>query len=425
MTRILRTSLPALLAAALTASVGCDVAMDDVVIDDPQDAIEQSNGALTMADEDIDFGESDMFGVDDSVPFDDKFATDEAPTPGTTDVSANSDDPTSDTRPNDASLDDSTCIDAAVICEAVCAGEPEPDQGEGCPIPSCACDPHVKAYHLRVGWGQFPGNRKLEEARDWTGRLSLNRGTVIVRRVIAFENNDEVLPRTDRGHVDFRSKTRPHHDGLLLTIVDPNPELDQPVVLTYTSVNATDVTNSNTDTTPVRTTLDIDVEQAARQGLRVTMDGLGNQFVAMGLRRPTVDGCAHGFMRGRWHRVAPRRGVLYGKVTGPRGHKIGSMRGVWGARANGEQVFFGKYINRNGEFRGLFKGRYRDGNYKGRWIHKNGDVGVLGGHYSAGDATTSADERPLGGSYWGRWAETRCDSATDIANDGSIDASGL
>jgi hypothetical protein len=66
-------------------------------------------------------------------------------------------------------------------------------------------------------------------------------------------------------------------------------------------------------------------------------------------------------------------------------------------------VFFGKYINREGQFRGIFAGHYRDGRYLGRWMTRAGEHGRLGGQYRE-----SLPGPEVGGAFMGRWAETSC-----------------
>ena len=85
------------------------------------------------------------------------------------------------------------------------------------------------------------------------------------------------------------------------------------------------------------------------------------------------------------------------------GEIVGHMRGIYGRRANGERVFFAKYINRAGEFRGILHGTYADGHFIGRWRTRDGDVGGLRGEY-----VENLPGPRVGGHYMGRWAETRC-----------------
>src|SRR5262245_10641110 len=80
--------------------------------------------------------------------------------------------------------------------------------------------PTTDARDVIVLWGRFPGQPGAQEARDWSGRLELSRGGMIVRRRIAFEDaTDRVLPRQDPRTVEFRSITRPFADGLALGVL--------------------------------------------------------------------------------------------------------------------------------------------------------------------------------------------------------------
>ena len=125
--------------------------------------------------------------------------------------------------------------------------------------------------------------------------------------------------------------------------------------------------------------------------------------------REPADPCAHGTLRGRWHRVEDGRGRLIGVVSDAEGEPIGHVRGVYGRRASGEQVFFGKYIDRDGRFRGLFGGGYGEGHFAGRWIVRpDQEHGRLAGFYRE---TIEGPE--TGGLFLGRWAETSCNLRLD------------
>jgi hypothetical protein len=115
-------------------------------------------------------------------------------------------------------------------------------------------------------------------------------------------------------------------------------------------------------------------------------------------------------MRGRWHQLRPHLGVYVGGVANADGDLIGHVRGIYGERRNGEQVFFGKFINRDGAFTGIMAGHYRDGEFAGRWITRAGDAGRVHGMYRDGSR-----DGVLGGGWVARYAETRC--AADLAND--------
>jgi hypothetical protein len=242
------------------------------------------------------------------------------------------------------------------------------------------------AYRALVLWGQMPPDRSVDTATDWSGSFSVNRGAIVVRRTIGFEDRtDAVAPRTDRTSVEFTSQTRPAADGLVMAIFDPTPRSADPLTLTYSGA-AGDVTVRVAELLEGRQTL--------------IGDPAGNRMVGVAMGR-VVDGCDHGFLRGRWHQ-GERGGVFRGVVTNDNLAPVGHVRGLYGSRASGEPVFFGKFIGLAGNFRGIFAGHYGDGAFQGRWRTRAGDAGSLGGLYQEGDAEGE-------GFFLGRWAERTCD----------------
>ena len=249
--------------------------------------------------------------------------------------------------------------------------------------------PDAVVYNATVLWGQFPGDPTNTQPRNWSGTISVNRGAMILRRTIRFEGpTDQVLGRLDPQTIAFTSATMPHHDGMRLTIIDPTPEDAEPLVLTLATANGPDFSATLASL--------LDGPQS------VEVDADGNKIVGVALAQP-IDVCNHGFLAGRWHKVADGRGRLLARVTDAEGDTVGHIRGVYGVRANGDKVFFGKYINTAGQFRGIFAGRYDDGHFAGRWITRNGDLGALGGEYRE---TIPGPE--VGGHMLGRWAELTC-----------------
>jgi hypothetical protein len=245
--------------------------------------------------------------------------------------------------------------------------------------------PDGVAYRTLVLWGQMPPDRTVAEPTDWSGSFSVNRGAIVVRRTIGFEDRtDAVAPRTDRTSVEFTSQTRPAADGLVMAIFDPTPRSADPLTLTYRGA-AGDVTVRIAELLEGRQTL--------------IGDPAGNRMVAAAIGR-VVDGCEHGFLRGRWHQ-GERGGVFRGVVTDVDLAPVGHVRGLYGTRASGEQVFFGKFIGLEGRFRGILAGHYGDGAFQGRWRTRAGDAGSLGGLYQEGDAEGE-------GFFLGRWAERTC-----------------
>lgn len=245
-------------------------------------------------------------------------------------------------------------------------------------------------YRLAIHWGQIPGNPNNDTPRDWSGVFQINRGAMLVRRTIAFDRGDALLPRRDRTQVPFVSWTLPHRDGLIVEVIDPTPAADEPLVLSYIADLPGRV--------EIATLLDGRVE--------VVVDDANNRMVAAAMARP-VDLCEHGFLMGHWRRVSPRdepaRGRFIGRVVSAEGEPQGHVRGVYGERRNGNQVFFGKYINRDGAFRGILRGSYGDGSFEGRWLTRAGEAGSVAGRY----AESSPGPRPAG-HFIGRWQEHTC-----------------
>jgi hypothetical protein len=251
----------------------------------------------------------------------------------------------------------------------------------------------VQRLRVAAIWGRMPPSREELTPHDWSGTIQVSRGAVVVRHRIGFEEaTDRLLPRDSRTVIPFQSVTGPFVDGLVLEVL-ADTDLGA-ITLSYVPGSGTTV----------------EVRLADLLAGPVSTDfGDGNRMVVTALRGDR-DACDHGFMRGRWHALRENLGGFRGIVTDADGTPIGHMRGFYGTRRDGQQVFFGKYINREGQFRGIFAGHYRDGAFVGRWITRAGEHGRLGGHYRE-----SLPGAEVGGVYMGRWAETSC--AADLPAD--------
>ncbi len=328
----MRFQLPLALVLAIPACVGSDNSVESV--DDVAAAIEQPNGGYTTDDEAAAFAAENLYA--------------------------------SAAIESDVAVQDPMASDATIV--------------------AMNASRDVAAHNVLVMWGRMPADPDATTGRDWSGKLQLSRGGMIVRRSIAFEDaTDRVLPRTTRDAVEFRSVTRPFSDGLALTVLDPTPADAAPLTLTYTSADAA-------------TTYAVDLTQLA-DGPIVIDAGDGNRVVVASHRRS--DACNHGFMRGRWHALSPKAGVYLGIVASSDGEAIGHVRGVYGQRQNGDTVMFGKFIDRDGQFTGLIAGHYEAGKFEARWIDRAGDHGVLHGAYFEGPSLRA-------GGFVARWAETSC-----------------
>ncbi len=300
----------------------------------------------------------------------------------------------------DAESDDPLQADAEVQQYEQMVDDPAAD-------PDDPSRPRITA--LRLTWGQLDGSiEDIDEpfdVLDWSGMLRVDRGILVVRRVILFERPRDhlVFPRIDRRTVAWVSHTGPHYDGLLVEVIEP-PVADQ-------DSNAVDMPNMIHFTTP-QLTLDIPVAELDGLDRLVEVDDQGNGVQLLGHRLGAEDLCPKGFLAGLWRSAptdsVPEGGFFMGRWVDIWGHLRGYLRGRYGIDSSGERVLFGKYIDPRGHFRGLIRGTYvpgpevGHGTFRGEWINAAATVeGVLGGEYVA------LPDRPAG-FFSGRWA-TLCD----------------
>jgi hypothetical protein len=240
------------------------------------------------------------------------------------------------------------------------------------------------SHRIVIVWGKLPADPG-GPARDWSGQLQISRGALVVGRTIGFEPaTDHLLPRTSPDIVSFTSITKPFVDGLALRALDPDPAATDPLTLTYTAASG-------------GATYTIDLAQLAT-GPLVIDAGDGFKVVAAEVRDQD---CEHGFMRGRFHQIAPNLGVFRGLVIGPEGGAIGHVRGIWGQKKDGEHVLFGKFIDDAGHFKGVLAGTYDNGSFDAKWLVASGEHGRIEGRYFE-----SPDDR--GGMFLARWADSTC-----------------
>lgn len=275
---------------------------------------------------------------------------------------------------------------------------------------------------LRLRWGMVRGPEDtlaLDESGcgtlDWTGRIRADRGLVVVRRALAFERpwDHLVLPRADARTVDFVSHTGCGWDGLLLEIVE-RPE---------------DFGEENLE--PNRLHIDAGPyvgvhEVAALAGLdqTVEIDQAGNLIQLNGFTLQDIAWCPKGFLSGRYRALpvdaqvtGEAGGTLLGTFSGAwlglTGRIDGFLRGGYGLDPEGNRVFAGKYVDRQGRFRGLLRGSWNPGesadqpaDFQGHWV---GAAGQVEGHL--GGSAHPVPGRP-GGFFEGRWT-TDCDEQAE------------
>lgn len=246
------------------------------------------------------------------------------------------------------------------------------------------------AYRIALLWGHLPPPHDadavdvLPQVENWSGSISVATGAIGLKRTIAFDANDHIDPRTSPQSVSFVSHTLPYVDGLLLRVVIPSG--GSPALHFATTALTTDI--------------DLSALGAGVGGVqRLTNDVEGLAWVGF-----PEDGCARGFVHGRWIKDAPAIGRLVGVVSDGDGNRIGNVRGLWGhAVKRDANVWFAKYIGDAGESHGIAFGKYGDGSFDGLWGATDEgntvDVGTTEGFYSDGYDT---DGRGL---WLGRWSE--------------------
>jgi hypothetical protein len=272
--------------------------------------------------------------------------------------------------------------------------------------------------YLLITWGNLRADTTIDFVTDWSGSLSVENGVVLLKRTIAFDARDEILPRTSRDLLEWVSYTRPHFDGIVVALHglcrrDTMPD-DNGFTHGDTAHAPLEVTFA---TEPLTVTFTED--ELANLHRVIPVDDHGNA-VAFNTVVVMPQPCPSGFLAGQWRNVEDRPGgVFRGKWISHNGLHMGYLRGVYGPNSRGEKVFFGKWINHGGQFHGLLKGRYGAfgdrprGWFEGVWFNRaRRQMGGLKGEWRVGDNITTVDNASRGGYFRGVWAQ-RC-PATDL-----------
>jgi hypothetical protein len=301
-------------------------------------------------------------------------------------------------------------------------------------VDSLLADNEAGFYHMRIVWGQLCLDTTVTEATDWSGLLSVNKGAEIIRRVIRFESNqDYIHPRTDRKLIEWTSKTSIHNDGIAVDIVIPRPRavLDSTTVIDITNEGDTlvtilvDTTYPDSDpvevvfeTGPYRSTFTL-AEISALDTVIYLEDSNAVAFHALQLdHRP----CPRGMISGAWGQDENGQGVFEGLWITRNGQVTGFLKGYYGKNDDGLNVFKGKWISRSGLFEGFLTGTYdhylpddtdlkRQGGYfRGRiFTAERVEIGVLKGKYLRSDFVDA-------GFFQGRW-RIACPDLDDQSDD--------
>jgi len=269
---------------------------------------------------------------------------------------------------------------------------------------------------LMITWGNLEADSTIDFPTDWSGGLLAENGVVCLKRTIAFEGGDAILPRTSPDLLEWTSKTMPHFDGVLVSLY----AFTAPDTFGVDST-AVDSVKSSPFSLTFRTpplTVTFTAEELVDLHRVIQVDEAGNA-VAFNTLTVLPTPCPVGFLAGQWRPVSDRPGgVFRGKWVSYNGAHMGYLRGVYGPNSDGEKVFFGKWINRGGQFQGLLVGYYGDntteprtaasaigagGWFKGVWLNRALRVmGDLGGEWNTRD-----DAEQPGGHFKGRWRK-RC-----------------
>ena len=297
------------------------------------------------------------------------------------------------------------------------------DQGNQ---PGNADDPDRPRFtFLRLRWGMVTGPQDSLivpdgpcDVTDWSGEIRTDRGIVLVRRLIRFEQPHDhiVRPRSNKQTVDFVSHTACHFDGLLLQIIERPEDFES---------NNTDPNLLHIEAGPYSGVYEVE----ALAGLNdiIEVDDQGNLMQLNGFNLSDLAYCPKGFLAGRFRRLPVENpeltlgeedpGIQVGRMAGVntnlQGRINGFMRGGYGLDPEGNRVFFAKYIDRRGAFRGLMTGTWEPAenernlrSFEGHWINAAGTTeGMLGGRAHA------LEDFP-GGFYEGRWT-TICDDEAE------------
>jgi hypothetical protein len=250
----------------------------------------------------------------------------------------------------------------------------------------------VEVYFLRITWGNLQWDTTSTTLLDWSGSAQIDKGTLVLLRTIRFERGDYIhRPRPDRQTLEWTSYTRPHFDGIYVAIVvRPDDTTSAEGTLTFS-------------TAPFSRTFAF--SELDSINVVYSVDDQGNEIAFVGHKKQLVP-CGNGFLEGRWIRTQRHQGVVKGRWINRDGSLAGHFQGHWGKRNNGRQMFFGKCIGPNGEFKWLIRARWEyshshgedGGSFMGEWFDRNGQrKGVVGGHFRVGG------EHGKKGSLQGRW----------------------
>jgi hypothetical protein len=245
-----------------------------------------------------------------------------------------------------------------------------------------------RVHIMRIDWGQLQFNENKTSVTDWTGSIEVSDGGIRLLRKIWFEpailGDRIVRPRTDAKVLAWVSHTSVHHDGLFLKVITPADNDDITVTLTAGAYNKT-----------------WNITELDKYDETVRMGNDGDEISVASIKRPDLVNA--GVLVGRWN-----KGKFLGRWVNFDGSISGYLMGYYGIRKNGAKVFFGKYVDNQGKFKGLLRGiwwhapiltKLRGGFFLGHWVDKSREfMGILGGYWAV-----ALDPTVEGGYFKGCW----------------------
>ncbi|HET6348055.1 MAG TPA: hypothetical protein VFH88_03130 [Candidatus Krumholzibacteria bacterium] len=274
-------------------------------------------------------------------------------------------------------------------------------------------DPTRVHRYLMVTWGNLRADSLVTFSTDWSGSLCAENGAVQMVRTIRFDPADHLLPRTSRQCVEWVSHTKPHFDGILVSLF--HAPCDSLAGVTTAGGMPDSLCGDPLSVTFTTGPLTVTFSQAELANLHkvIPVDEFGNA-VAFNSIVLMPHECPHGFMAGQWKPVADKQyaGIFRGEWMSENGLHAGFLRGIYGQNRRGDNVFFAKWITDSGAFHGIMKGSYgtnpaatadmADGWYDGVWVSRQ--LQIAGGvHGVWGHGNTDTE----GGFFRGVWG-ARC-----------------
>ena len=276
----------------------------------------------------------------------------------------------------------------------------------------------VRLFQFRAVWGYLADMCDSAAADpcplDWSGSLHFEGGIILMKNTISFEPED-AISRVDSSTISWVSRTGPGVDGIhvQLALLPPLDSLITPQL--------------ELSTGPYSRTFTL--AELVALHLVEPVDSCGNAISIASVL--TAVRCPHGHLMGSWKKIAPDTltsedstnvdgivlGVFRGVWIGEHGRIGGYLKGIYGLNGSDEPVFFGKYIDTAGHFKGILRGEFgsrpsvsnacdRDrvrcerrprGWFAGEWIDDRVNVqGKLRGHWIADE-----DGKGLFHGVWG------------------------